>query len=72
MRRLPWFTLIVAVILIFNPLGWEIVGAGIRYSAADWFRNLWLAVTLIGVVFLLVTGCIETWYRGGGATRPQR
>jgi hypothetical protein len=64
MRRLPWFTLVAAAVLILNPLGWEIVGSAIRYSATDWLRDLWVMVTLIGLAVLALLGGLEACYRG--------
>jgi hypothetical protein len=64
MKRLPWFTLLAAAVLILNPLGWEIVCSALRYSSTDWLRELWVLVTLIGVAALVVMGCLEAWYRG--------
>jgi hypothetical protein len=55
----PWFTLILAAIAIFNPIGFEIVSGAIRYSPTDWFRDLWVMVTLGGVAVLVVLGLIE-------------
>lgn len=64
MTRLPWITLIVAAIVVFNPLGWEIIGKAIRYTPTDWLRDLWVIVTLTGAAILTLMACIEIWYRG--------
>jgi hypothetical protein len=64
MTRLPWITLIVAAIAIFNPIGWSFVSAALRYSPTDWLRDLAVIVTLTGVAVLVVMGALEAWYRG--------
>jgi hypothetical protein len=68
----PWFTLILTVVVIFNPYGLEIVSSAIRYSPTDWFRDLWVMITLAGAAILVILGLIEWRIRKTMTTRRVR
>jgi hypothetical protein len=64
MRRWPWITLGLALIISALPVTWAIVESAIKQSPTDWFAGFWLFVTLVCVLALLCLGLFESWLRG--------
>jgi hypothetical protein len=71
----PWITLVLAVILILNPVGLDVIYAAF-FSSEALSRNIWQPIVLIGLAILSLIGVLE-WRirvsclkrRGGGSTR---
>jgi hypothetical protein len=59
MTRWPWIVTIVALIVVLSPPGLGVIEAGVRQSATDWLRSIWLGVTLGGAAVILVLAWIE-------------
>jgi len=57
--RWPWITTIVAALFFLNPVGLEIVGSAIRYSNLDWLRDLWVMISIGGVLLVIAIGLAE-------------
>ncbi|OAF15044.1 hypothetical protein [Bradyrhizobium neotropicale] len=55
----PWFTIGAGLVLVFNPLGIEVVGSAIAPSATDWLASLWRFVAVVAAAVLVVLAVIE-------------
>ena len=57
--RWPWFTMAASLVLVFNPVGIELVGSAIAPSGSDWLAGLWRIVVAVAAVVLAILGIIE-------------
>jgi hypothetical protein len=69
MRRWPWITMTFAALLALCPIVQDIAVAAYRQSPTDWLRELWLTVTVAGVVILALLALLERWIRSAGRPR---
>ena len=57
--RWPWITMVIGLVLVFNPLGIELVGSAVAPSGSDWLAGLWRIVVAVAAAVLVVLGIIE-------------
>ena len=69
MSRWPWVTIVAALVLICNPIGFEILLSAIRYSPTDWLRDLWVQVAAGTAVLIILAACLEWVVRARRAKR---
>ncbi len=66
LNRLPWITVVLAVLFCFTPLAWEIYhGAFISGEAISNSLSQFLLIVVIGIaiVLLIVETLIRWWWR---------
>jgi hypothetical protein len=57
--RWPWFSIALGAILIFNPLGLDVLSAAVAPSPTDWLAEFWLMISAAGAALLLMLASIE-------------
>jgi hypothetical protein len=57
--RWPWFTIAAGLVVVFNPLGINILGSALAHSPSDWLWELWAMMSAAAAVVLVVLGIIE-------------
>jgi hypothetical protein len=57
--RWPWFSIALGAILIFNPLGLDVLSAAVAPSPTDWLAEFWLMISVAGAALLLMLASIE-------------
>jgi hypothetical protein len=72
--RWPWITTLLAIVLVLNPVGLDIL-SGAFFSSEALSRNIWQPIVLTGIAALVATGALEWFFRrlafnrrGRGAT----
>lgn len=61
--RWPWFTTLVLAALVVWPVPREILAAAWRYSVTDWFRDLWVGLSVGGVLGITLLFILEMYVR---------
>ncbi len=62
MRDWPWFSIVLALALLLNPLGLDVLYSALVSSEAL-ARNIWLPIVLITAMLLLVLAIAEWFFR---------
>jgi hypothetical protein len=60
--RWPWFTMVLAAIALFNPIGLGFVDAAFL-STDQLSRNIARPIVLVAAAVLLAAGVLEWWLR---------
>ena len=55
----PWITIGLGLVLVFNPVGIELVGSAVAPSGSDWLAGLWRIIVVVAAAVLAVLGIIE-------------
>ncbi len=62
MKRWPWITILLAAVVLLNPLGLDIFYAAFQSNEAL-SRNIWRPIYLIGVTIFAALIAVEWWMR---------
>ena len=58
MKNWPWITIVLALALMLNPLGFDVIYSALM-SGEALSRNIWQPIVLVIVVILILHGLIE-------------
>jgi len=61
-KRWPWITLLVAAVVVLNPLGQDIIQAAF-FSGEQLSRNIWQPIVYVAALFLVLLIVLEWWIR---------
>jgi hypothetical protein len=64
LTRWPWVATVLAGLVIFNPLGLDLVGQAISYHASNWMRDFARVIVLGCTGVLIAIGLVEYYIRG--------
>jgi hypothetical protein len=62
MKRWPWITIVLAAIVILNPVGLDILNAAF-FSNEQLSNNIWQPIATVAILLLLFLICIEWFIR---------
>jgi hypothetical protein len=66
----PWFTIAIALTLVFNPLGLAILGPALAHEPSDWLWSLWAMISAATAAVLAVLAIIEYTLRARRFSLP--
>jgi hypothetical protein len=62
MKRWPWITIVLAAIVILNPVGLDILNAAF-FSNEQLSKGIWQPIATVAILLLLFLICIEWFIR---------
>jgi hypothetical protein len=62
MKRWPWITIVLAAIVILNPVGLDILNAAF-FSNEQLSNSIWQPIATVAILLLLFLICIEWFIR---------
>ncbi len=68
MKRWPWFSMLLAAIVVLNPLGQDIIYAAF-FSGEQLSRNIWQPIALVAALVLALLIGLEWWIRKKASVR---
>jgi hypothetical protein len=68
MRQVPWIAMMLAAVVVFNPLGLDIIQAAF-FSGGQLSRNIWQPIAITAGLILTLLIALEWWLRRRWAAR---
>jgi uncharacterized membrane protein YqjE len=62
MKRWPWITLLLAAVVILNPVGLEVINAAF-FSGEQLSNNIWQPIATVAILLLLGLIALEWFIR---------